>query len=315
MHLPSSVRHMLRLVPVLLGATALTFALVNLLPGDPSTAILGDQATPQQVQALRTELGLDRPLPLRYAAWLGDALHADLGRSLLTRQPVAQAIAERLPVSLQLMLMAQGLALVLGVALGVLAAWKRDGAIDRVISAGAYALLSTPVYILAIVLIYVVAVRLAWLPATGFTPLATDWVANLRGMVLPAVVLAAGPTAVYARLVRGDMIATLQEDFILLAKAQGHSVGYLLFRQALRPSVLPMITVFGVNTGVLIGGAVIIEQLFALPGMGSLMVEAILGRDYPLLQGVVLCVAVAFCIVNLLVDLAYRLLDPRIRHG
>ncbi len=310
-----SVRHILRLIPVLLGATALTFALVNLLPGDPAIAMLGDQATPQQVLALRNQLGLDQPLPLRYLHWLAAAVQGDLSRSLQTGQPVAQAIAERLPVSLQLMLMAQGLALVLGVALGVLAAWKRDGPLDRAISAVAYALLSTPVYILAIVLIYVVAVQLAWLPATGFTPLGGGVLANLRGMVLPTLVLAAGPTAVYARLVRGDMIATLQEDFILMAKAQGHSVGYLLFRQALQPSVLPLITVFGVNTGVLIGGAVIIEQLFALPGMGSLMVEAILGRDYPLLQGVVLCVAVAFCIVNLLVDLAYLVLDPRIRHA
>jgi peptide/nickel transport system permease protein len=305
---------MLRLAPVLLGATALTFALVSLLPGDPAVSLLGDQATPQQVAAVRAQLGLDRPLPVRYLDWLGSALHGDLSRSLQTQQPVADAVLHRLPVSLQLMLMAQLIALLVGVPLGVLAAWRRDGALDRIVSAGAYGLLSTPVFILAIVLIYFVSVRLGWLPATGYTPIGVDPVQNLRGMVLPSIVLAAAPTAVYARLVRGDMIATLQEDFVLLAKSQGHSVGYILFRQALRPSLLPLITVFGVNTGVLIGGAVIIEQLFALPGMGSLMVEAILARDYPVLQGVVLCIAVGFCIVNLLVDLAYLVLDPRIRH-
>ena len=311
----ASLAHMLRLLPVLLGATALTFALVNLLPGDPAAAMLGDQATPTQVAALRAELGLDRPLPVRYFDWLTSALQGDLSRSLTTRQPVVQALAQRVPVSLQLTLMAQALALAVGVPLGVLAAWRRDGLTDRLISAGAYGLLSTPVFILAMVLIYALAVRLGWLPATGYTPLSSGVGANLRSMLLPALVLASGPCAVYARLVRGDMVSTLQEDFILLAKAQGHSVGHILFRQALRPSLLPLITVFGINTGVLIGGAVIIEQLFALPGMGSLLVEAILGRDYPVLQGVVLCVALALCIVNLLVDLLYLWLDPRVRHG
>jgi peptide/nickel transport system permease protein len=305
---------MLRLVPVLLGATVLTFVLINLLPGDPVVAMLGDQATPAQVAALRAQMGLDQPVLLRYFNWLTSALHGDLSRSLMTREPVTEAVLHRLPVSLQLTLMAQAIALFFGLPLGILAAWRRDSALDRMVSAGAYGLLSTPVFILAVVLIYVVSVRLGWLPATGYTPVDANLFANLRSMVLPSIVLAAAPTAIYARLVRSDMIATLQEDFILLAKAQGHSVGYILFRQALRPSVLPLITVFGVNTGVLIGGAVIIEYLFALPGMGSLMVDAILSRDYTMLQGVVLCVAVAFCVVNLLVDLAYLLLDPRIRH-
>ncbi len=283
----SSLRHMLRLVPVLLGATVLTFVLINLLPGDPVAAMLGDQAVPAQVVALRAQLGLDRPLWVRYVDWLVSAVQGDLSRSLMTREPVAAAVLQRLPVSLQLMLMAQAIALLIGVPLGMLAAWRRDTAFDRIISAGAYGLLSTPVFILAIVLIYCLSVRLGWLPATGYTAISADLVANLRSMVLPSIVLAAAPTAVYARLVRSDMIATLQEDFILLAKAQGHSVGCILFRQALRPSLLPLITVFGVNTGVLIGGAVIIESPFALPGMGSLMVDAILSRDYPVLQGVV----------------------------
>lgn len=309
------VRHLLRLPPVLLGATALTFALIGLLPGDPAVAILGDQATAAQIAALRERLGLERPVLLRYFDWLGSALGGDLSRSLMTREPVAEAVLHRLPVSLELMLAAQALALLVGLPLGVLAAWRRDGAPDRLVSAAAYGLLSTPVFILAIVLIYLVSVRLGWLPATGYTPIGSGLGANLRSMVLPALVLACAPTAIYARLLRSDMIATLQEDFILLAKAQGHGVGHILFRQALRPSLLPLIAVFGVNTGVLVGGAVIVEHLFALPGMGSLMVEAILSRDYPLLQGVVLCIAVAFGIVNLLVDLAYLLLDPRIRHA
>jgi len=310
----SSIRHMLRLVPVLFGSTVLTFVLINLLPGDPVVSILGDQASPAQIEDLRSQMGMDRSVLLRYFDWLMSALHGDLSRSLMTREPVTEVVVQRLPVSLQLMLMAQAIALIVGLPLGVVAAWRRDSALDRVINIGAYGLLSAPAFILAIILIYVVSVRFGLLPATGYTSIGTDPLANMRSMALPSLVLAATPMAIYARLVRSDMIATLQEDFILLAKAQGHSAGYILFRQALRPSLLPMITVFGVNTGVLLGGAVIIEYLFALPGLGSLMVDATLNRDYPLLQGVVLCIAVAFCLVNLLVDLAYLLLDPRIRH-
>lgn len=311
----ASARHLLRLVPVLLGATVLTFVLVNLLPGDPAAAMLGEQAAPAQIAALRAQLGLDRPVLVRYFDWLGGALRGDLGRSLMTREPVRQAVLQRLPVSLELMLLAQALALLCGLPLAIVAAWRQGSALDRAISAGSYGLLATPVFILAIVLIYLVSVRWGLLPATGYTPMASDPVGNLRSMLLPALVLAAAPTAIYARLVRSDMIATLQEDFILLARAQGHSVCHILLRQALRPSLLPMIALLGVNTGVLIGGAVIVEHLFALPGMGSLMVDAIFNRDYPMLQALVLCVAVAFCIVNLLVDLAYLLLDPRIGHG
>ncbi len=313
--MPIVARRLLQLVPVLLAVSALTFLMINLLPGDPVDAILGTDAPEEQREVVRADLGLDRPLPQRYADWLGGVVQGDLGRSYRTNQPVWDMLASRLPVSLELMVLAQLLALSVAIPLGVLTAYRRDSVLDRTASGTSYALLAAPPFVMAVLLIYIVAVRLQWLPATGYVRLTDDPWDNLRSLALPAIVLALGPMAVNMRLLRSDMIGTLQEDFILMARAEGLTPRRILFGHALRPSLLPLLTVVGINVGALIGGAVIIEQLFALPGIGSLVVDAIFNRDYLVLQGAVLLIAVAYVMVNLVVDLLYTTLDPRIRHG
>lgn len=304
-----------RLVFVLLVVTFLSFLLINLLPGDPTTQILGLEASEEARTQLRSELGLDEPLPLRYLGWLGDALTGDLGRSYRTSIPVVDALQQRLPVTFQLLVMAQVIALGLAIPLGLIAGRRAGSAFDRVLTGVSLGLLSTPVFVSGVVLILVFAVILGWLPATGYTPLTQDPVENLRSLLLPAVTLAAGALAVYARLLRSDLISTLQEDYIALARARGFSSRRILWRHALRPSVTSLITVIGLNVGALIGGAVIVEILFGLPGVGRLIVNSIFARDYLMVQGGVVVVSVGYVFVNFIVDLTYALADPRIRHG
>ena len=308
-------RRLLYLVPVVLGVSLLTFMVAALLPGDLALAILGDQATPENVAALRAKLGLDLPGWQRYLLWLGNVAGGDLGQSARTGETVWQAIANRLPVSLELMLLAQLGALVIGVPLGILCAAKANTTLDRALAGGAFAMLSMPPFMLAILLIFAFSVWLGILPATGYTPFAQDPVANLVSMALPAGALALVEWPALMRVLRSDMITTLQEDFIAMAKAKGLKRGRILFLHALKPSSLPLVTVIGLNVGRLIGGAVIIETIFALPGLGRLLVEAIYTRDFIVLQGGVLFVAVAYVLINFLVDLLYAVLDPRIRRG
>jgi peptide/nickel transport system permease protein len=308
-------RKLLYLLPVLLAVTALTFLIAALLPGDLAIAMLGDQATPENVAALHRKLGLDLPLWQQYLHWLGGVLSGDLGTSYRTGETVSQAIAERLPVSLELLVIAQLGGLVIGVPLATLCAVRPDSAIDRVASALAFGVLSVPPFLLAIVLIYVFALRLGVLPATAYVPLSGDLIGNLRGMALPGATLALLEWPAIMRVLRSDLISTLQEDYIAMAHAKGLTARRILFVHALKPSSLTLVTVIGLNIGRLIGGAVIIETIFALPGIGRLLVESIYTRDFIVLQGGVLFVAVAFVIVNFLVDLLYVALDPRIRHG
>ena len=308
-------RRVLYLVPVVLAVTLLTFMVAALLPGDLALAILGDQATPDNVAALRAKLGLDLPGWRRYFLWLGGVLSGDLGQSFRTGETVWQAIAGRLPVSVELMLLAQFGALAVGIPLGILCAAKANSPLDRALAGGAFGMLSMPPFMLAILLIFAFSVRLGILPATGYTPFAEDPVANLISMALPAGTLALVEWPALMRILRSDMITTLQEDFIAMAKAKGLKRRRILFLHALKPSSLTLVTVIGINVGRLIGGAVIIETIFALPGLGRLLVEAIYTRDFVMLQGAVLFVAVGFVLVNFVVDLLYAMLDPRIRRG
>jgi peptide/nickel transport system permease protein len=308
-------RRVLYLVPVLIAVTLLTFLIAALLPGDFAVAILADEATPEKVAALRHEMGLDQPLLLQYLHWLGGALAGDFGRSVRTGEKVLWVILQRLPVTLELVLFAQLIALAIGVPLGILCAVRNGGAFDRLISALAFGKLSVPAFMLAIVLIYVFSVRLKLLPATGYVPLDEDVVGNLRSFVLPAVTLGFGEWPVLMRVLRSDMIATLQEDYIAMAKAKGLKPWRILLVHALKPSSLTLVTVTGINIGRLIGGAVLIETIFALPGIGRLLIGAIYTRDFVIVQGVVLFVATAFVLVNFMVDMLYGALDPRIRHG
>ncbi|MDX3969828.1 MAG: ABC transporter permease [Bradyrhizobium sp.] len=308
-------RRLLAVLPVLLAVSLLTFLIAALLPGDLAFVILGDQATPENVAALRRDMGLDQPLWWRYLSWLGHVLQGDLGRSFRTGQTVLQAVAERIPVSLQLMLMAEFIGLLIGVPVAIACAARAGGAFDRFMTGGAFAMLSMPSFLTAILLIYLFAVELHWLPATGYVPFTEEPFANLRFFVLPALTLALAEWPGIMRVLRSDMIATLQEDYIALAKAKGLKPSRILFVHALKPSSLTLVTVTGINIGRLLGGTLIVESIFALPGIGRLLVGAIYTRDLVILQGVVLLVACGFVIVNFIVDMLYAVLDPRIRHG
>ena len=308
-------RRLLYLVPVLLAVSMLTFVIASLLPGDLAYTILGDQATPEKVEALRHDMGLDQPIALRYLGWLGHVLQGDLGRSFRTGQTVLQAVAERAPVSFELMLLAEIMGLLIGVPLAIVCAARSGGPFDRFMTGAAFGMLSVPTFLSAILLIYLFAVEWGWLPATGYVSFTEDPLANLRFMVLPSLTLALAEWPGIMRVLRSDMIAALQEDYIALAKAKGLKPSRILFVHALKPSSLTLVTITGINIGRLIGGAVIVETIFALPGIGRLLVGAISTRDLIILQGVVLLVAAGFVIMNFIVDLLYAVLDPRIRHG
>ena len=308
-------RRLLYLVPVLIAVSLLTFLIASLLPGDLAYTILADQATPENVAALRHDMGLDEPIWWRYLGWLGHVIEGDLGRSFRTGQTVLQALAERLPVSFELMLFAQIIALAIGVPLAIVCAARSGGPFDRFMTGTAFAMLSVPAFLSAILLIYLFAVELRWLPATGYVPFTEDPVGNLRFFVLPSLTLALAEWPGIMRILRSDMIATLQEDYITLAKAKGLRSSRILFVHALKPSSLTLITITGINIGRLMGGTVIVETIFALPGIGRLVVGAIGTRDLIILQGTVLCIACGYVLMNFIVDMLYAVIDPRIRHG
>jgi peptide/nickel transport system permease protein len=308
-------RRLLYLLPVLLAVSLLTFLIASLLPGDLAYVILGDQATPDKVAALRHDMGLDQPIWWRFLSWLGHVLQGDFGRSFRTGQTVLQAVSERLPVSFELMLLAELTALVIGIPLAIACAVRSGSAFDRFVTGSAFGMLSLPAFLSAILLIYFFAVELRWLPATGYVPLSEDPLGNLRCFLLPALTLALGEWPVLMRVLRSDMIATLQEDYIAMARAKGLKPLRILLVHALKPSSLTLVTVTGINIGRLMGGTVIVESIFALPGIGRLLVGSIYTRDLIILQGAVLCVAVGYVVINFIVDLLYAVLDPRIRHG
>ncbi len=308
-------RRLLYLVPVLVAVSLLTFLIASLLPGDLAYVILGDQATPEKVAALRHDMGLDEPIWWRYLSWLSHVLQGDFGRSFRTGQTVLQAVTERLPVSLELMVLAELGALAIGIPLAIACAVRSGSAFDRFMTGSAFSMLSVPAFLSAILLIYLFAVELRWLPATGYVPFQEDPVGNLRSFLLPALTLALGEWPVLMRVLRSDMIATLQEDYIAMARAKGLKPSRILLVHALKPSSLTLVTVTGINIGRLIGGTVIVESIFALPGIGRLLLGAIYTRDLLILQGVVLFVAFGYVLMNFVVDMLYAVLDPRIRHG
>jgi peptide/nickel transport system permease protein len=308
-------RRLVYLLPVLVAVSLLTFLIASLLPGDLAYVILGDQATPDKVAALRHDMGLDQPVWWRYLSWLGHVLQGDFGRSFRTGQTVLQAVSERLPVSIELMLLAELAALAIGIPLAIACAVRSGSAFDRFVTGSAFGMLSVPAFLAAILLIYLFAVELRWLPATGYVPFGEDPAGNLRSMVLPALTLALGEWPVLMRVLRSDMIATLQEDYIAMARAKGLKPSRILLVHALKPSSLTLVTVTGINIGRLIGGTVIVESVFALPGIGRLLLGAIYTRDLIILQGVVLFVACGYVLMNFVVDMLYAVLDPRIRHG
>lgn len=312
------IRRLLHLLLVLVLVTMFSALLLSLLPGDPAEAI-APFASPEQRAALREDLGLDEPLYVRYLAWLQRFVRGDLGEyySVSSSRPVADDIAQALPVSLQLMLYAQVLALAVALPLGVFTAYRAGSRLDRAASATVFAMLAVPGFALGLILSFYVGTKYRFLdiPPGGYTSLADDPADHFRRMTLPAVTLAAGQVATYVRVLRSEMIGTLQESFITAAAAKGITPRRILWRHALRPSSLSLFTVAGLNVGTLISGAVVIEVVFSLPGMGLLTTQAIASRQYVALQSLVAIFAIAYVLINFAVDVTHSLLDPRIRHA
>jgi peptide/nickel transport system permease protein len=308
-----------QLIFTVLAVTILTFLLLSLLPGDRAVAIggiVGGENAEAYYDQVREQWGLNDPLIVQYFTWLKNAVTGDLGVSSAFNVPVSDLVTDRLPVSLSVMVYTIILALLISIPLGTAMAYRANTVVDRSLSTGAFALLSIPNYILGVLLVYLFAFKLGWLPATSdYVPLLTSPTEHFRSLALPVITLTLGLLAVFTRLLRADMIATLQNDFITLARAKGMPTRTILFRHALRPSLFSLITAAAINVGALIGGAVIVEQIFALPGMGSLTVEAIFRRDFLTVQICVVIFSVIFVLVNFLVDVLYAVIDPRIRHA
>jgi len=305
---------LVHLLAVLLAVTFLSFVVVELLPGDAAVVVAGEGATPEQVEQVRRDLQLDRPVLVRYVDWLGGVATGDLGRSFRTGQPVAEALAQRIPVTFEITVVAQLLALLVAVPLAVYSAYRPGGFVDRVSMTLGFGAAAMPTFVFGMVLIVLFAGGItSILPATGYTGFFEDPVANMRSIVLPCLTLMIAEAAVYRQLLRSDMVSTLQEDFILMARSKGLPPRRVLLRHALRPSLFSLITLSGVNIGRLLGGAVIVETLFAIPGLGQLIVQAVFNRDYVILQGALLFVAVVYVVINMVIDLLYLVLDPRVR--
>jgi peptide/nickel transport system permease protein len=312
--LPYALRRLGTMVPVLAVVSVIVFSLIHLTPGDPVSIMLREEADPATAAALRRALGLDRPLPIQYLAWLGRAVRGELGRSIRTNQPVTEAILERLPVTLSLAAAASLLALAIALPAGIVSAVRRNSVADVTGTVVALSGVSLPNFWLAILLIFLFSVSLGWLPPLGWVSPARDFWAGLRSLVLPAITLGTAMAAVVMRMTRSSLLEVLQLEFVRTARAKGLGETAILLRHALRNALIPVVTVVGLQAGALLGGAIITETIFALPGVGRLLVDAIFQRDFPIIQGVVLFLAVNFLLVNLLVDLAYAALDPRIRY-
>lgn len=305
-------RRLLFMIPVALLVSFVTFMLIHLIPGDPARVLLGESATPQTVAALRHQLGLDQPLFTQYIIWLGQALHGNLGESIQLQQPVTQAILQRLPVTAELGIISLIVSVALAIPLGVLAAGKRNTPIDWLINVLSLVGTAIPNFVLGLLLILFLAVALRPFPPGGYVPFAQDPLGNLRDLVLPVITLATGAVAGNMRQVRASMIEVLGQDYIRTARAKGLRRGRVYFVHALRNALLPMLTIVGLQAGAILGGAVIIESIFLWPGVGMLAIQSILSKDYPVVQGVVLLSALSYMFVNLLVDVGYGALDPRI---
>lgn len=305
------VRRTAILVPALLAMSVFVFLIMRLVPGDPVRTMLGFRATDENVATIRAELGLDQPLHEQYLDWLGGLLRLDFGRDFVSNVPIATLVAERLPVTLQLTFMAMALAVLVGVPLGVIAAVRRRNT-GRATTAFAIAGISIPDFWLGIMLVLLFAGTFRLLPPSGYVPILEDPVANLRYMILPVIALAVAETAYILRTTRASMEETLGSPFVTFLRAKGVSERRITYHHALRNAAVPIITVVGIQVGVLLGGAIVIESLFALPGIGRMLVTAISQRNYPVVQAGVLVVALIFILVNFATDLLYGVVDPRV---
>ena len=306
-------RRALATVPVMAVVALFVFSLLYIAPGDPAAIIAGDQASAEDIAHIRASLGLDRPFLVRFGEWVWQVLHGDFGTSIFANLSVAHMIGQRVEPTLSLMALTLVFSVVVAVPLGVLAAARAGGWLDRVVMLFAVLGFSVPVFVVGYVLAFVFALQLDWLPVQGYTPLAQGVLPWLRNLVLPVIALGTIYVALIARVTRAAMLEVLGQDYIRTARAKGLGLAPILFLHALKNAAVPIVTVIGLGVALLIGGAVVTESVFSIPGIGRLVVDAILRRDYPVIQGVTLLFSLVYVLVNLIVDLLYTLLDPRIR--
>lgn len=309
------VRRVLILAPVLLAISFVSFLLLALIPGDPAMMMLGADASPGALEVLRERLGLNRPLLERFAWWLGNAVRGDLGDSLYQNRPVIELITARLPVTLLICLLASIISIVLGLSAGVVSAVRRNTVIDHVVRILSLVGLSMPDFWLGLLLILAFSITWQVFPLTGFVPLGTDFWGGMRFLVLPSLALGLTLAGFLTRLTRGSLLEVLSADYVRTAKSKGLGANRVVLRHALGTALLPLVTIIGLNFGRLLGGAVVIESVFSLPGIGRLIVLAITQRDFPVVQASVLYVAALYTVINLITDLAYMVLDPRVRYA
>jgi peptide/nickel transport system permease protein len=309
------VRRLAISVVTLIMISVIVFIGVRMIPGDPARVMAGTDADAAGLEEIRAKYGLKDPIPVQYVRWAALAVQGDLGRSIRTREPVASTVAKKLPITIELAFLAVLIALAIAIPAGILAAVRRNTTWDVLASGASLCGVSVPNFWLGIMLILFFAVRLGWLPASGFVPPWESLSANLQRMVMPAFVLGAALAAVLMRQTRNSMIGVLSADYIRTAYSKGLASRTVILRHAIRNSLIPVVTILGLQAGALMSGAVVTEQIFVVPGFGRLIVEAVFTRDYPLVQGVVLITASSYVLINLLVDVSYSLLDPRIRIG
>jgi peptide/nickel transport system permease protein len=301
-------------VPVLFLLSLIVFSLIHLIPGDPVQIMLGEENDPHALQALRRELGLDHPIVEQFLRWLWRLLQGDFGRSLRSHQPVLEAIGERLPVTIELTVLAMLISLSIALPAGVISALRRNSVLDVLSTMTALTGVSIPNFFLGILLIVTFAQELQWLPSSGYVSPQESLALNLKTMLLPAVTLGTGLAAIVMRMTRSSLLEVLRHDYVLTARAKGLAESGVVLRHALKNSLLPVTTILGLQMGTLLGGAVLTETIFALPGLGRLVVDSIFARDFPIVQGVILFLALTRITCNFVVDITYALLDPRIRY-
>jgi len=308
------LRRILSTIPVMVFVALFVFSLLYIAPGDPAAVIAGDQASPEDVEKIRKSLGLDRPFLVRFTEWSGQILSGDLGTSMFTGLPVTELIGQRIEPTVSLMIVTLILAVLIAVPIGVIAAWKAGTWIDRLIMGFAVFGFSVPVFVVGYLLAYIFALELDWLPVQGYTPIAKGLWPWFENLILPSIALGLVYIALIARITRATMLEVLSQDYIRTARAKGLGQRPILFLHALKNAAVPIVTVIGIGVALLIGGAVVTESVFAIPGLGRLTIDAIVRRDYPLIQGIVLVFSFVYVLVNLVVDVIYTMLDPRIRY-
>jgi len=307
-------RRLLALIPVALVVATVAFVLIHVAPGDPASIIAGPDASPDDIARLHRQLGLDAPFHVQLFRWYGRLARGDLGQSIFLRRPVLEAILDRAEPTILLTLYALVIAVVLGVPAGVIAARHHDGTTDQALMAGALVGISIPNFLLGLLLILFFSVRLGWFPVAGYSPLEYGWFGTLRSLTLPAFALGVVQSALIARIARSAMLDVLREQFIVAGRAKGLGERAVVYKHALKNAMIPTVTVIGISLAILISGSVIVEQVFNIPGLGRLIISAVLRRDYPVIQGVVICIAGIYMLVNLAVDLSYVVFDPRVRY-